>query len=38
LDYYQGTMALPMVAYCVDRETARRAVFLLAFLQDAEDK
>jgi len=37
-DYYRGTMASPMGAYCVDRETARRAVFLLGFLQDADDK
>jgi uncharacterized protein YecT (DUF1311 family) len=36
LDYFQGTMAAPMVANCVNRETGRRALFLLGFLQDAE--
>jgi uncharacterized protein YecT (DUF1311 family) len=30
--YYQGTMASPMAAACVNRETARRALFLLGFL------
>lgn len=35
-DYYQGTMASPMAAACVNRETARRALFLLGFL--VEDK
>jgi uncharacterized protein YecT (DUF1311 family) len=34
-DYYQGTMASPMAAYCVLRETARRAMFLKPFLEDA---
>jgi uncharacterized protein YecT (DUF1311 family) len=33
-DYYQGTMAIPMAAACVNRETARRALFLLGFLND----
>lgn len=37
-DYYQGTMASPMSASCVNRETARRALFLLGFLLDAEGK
>lgn len=36
-DYFQGTMASPMSAECVNKETARRALFLLGFLQDAED-
>ena len=27
-DYFQGTMANPMIAYCNNRETARRAIFL----------
>ncbi len=36
-DYYQGTMASPMAAACVNRETARRALFLVGFLF-AEDK
>ncbi|MBI1204813.1 MAG: DUF1311 domain-containing protein [Rhodopseudomonas sp.] len=31
-DFYQGTMASPMAASCVNRETARRALFLLGFL------
>lgn len=35
-DYYQGTMASPMGSYCVNKETARRALFLGAFLEDAE--
>jgi len=33
-DFYQGTMASPMAAACVNRETARRALFLLGFLYD----
>ena len=37
-DYYQGTMANPMIASCVNRETARRALFLLGFAFDAENK
>jgi uncharacterized protein YecT (DUF1311 family) len=37
-DYYQGTMASPMSAACVNRETARRALFLLGFVLDAENK
>jgi uncharacterized protein YecT (DUF1311 family) len=36
-DYYHGTMASPMAASCVNRETARRALFLLGFMLDAED-
>ncbi|WP_162826836.1 lysozyme inhibitor LprI family protein [Pseudolabrys taiwanensis] len=35
-DYFQGTMASPMAASCVNRETARRALFLLGFLVDAD--
>src|ERR1700731_3019665 len=27
-DYFQGTMANPMIAYCNNRETARHAIFL----------
>lgn len=34
-DYFQGTMASPMSAYCMVRETARRAMFLQKFLDDA---
>ncbi len=37
-DYFQGTMASPMAASCVNKETARRALFLLGFLDDAEGK
>jgi uncharacterized protein YecT (DUF1311 family) len=37
-DYYQGTMASPMGAYCMDRETARRALFLLDFTLDDDKK
>jgi uncharacterized protein YecT (DUF1311 family) len=37
-DYYQGTMAHPMRAECVNRQTAERALFLLGFLNDAEGK
>ena len=37
-DYYQGTMASPMAAACVNKETARRALFLLGFLLEADNK
>jgi uncharacterized protein YecT (DUF1311 family) len=37
-DYFQGTMATPMTAMCVTRETGRRALFLLGFLTDADSK
>jgi uncharacterized protein YecT (DUF1311 family) len=37
-DFFQGTMATPMSAGCVNRETARRAIFLLGFLLDTEAK
>jgi uncharacterized protein YecT (DUF1311 family) len=37
-DFYQGTMASPMTSSCVNRETARRALFLLGFLNEAEGK
>lgn len=33
-DYFQGTMANPMIAYCNNRETARRAIFLRVFAVD----
>jgi len=33
-DYYQGTMASPMTASCVNKETARRALFLYGFVYD----
>jgi uncharacterized protein YecT (DUF1311 family) len=37
-DFFQGTMATPMSAGCVNRETAQRALFLLGFLNEAEGK
>jgi uncharacterized protein YecT (DUF1311 family) len=37
-DYHQGTIAAPMGGLCQNRETARRALFLLGFLNDAEGR
>ena len=37
-DYFQGTMANPMIAYCNNRETARRAIFLRVFASDIADR
>jgi uncharacterized protein YecT (DUF1311 family) len=37
-DFFQGTMASPMTAFCENRETARRALFLLGFLDNAEGR
>jgi len=37
-DYFQGTMANPMIASCNNRETARRAIFLRAFATDIADR
>ena len=37
-DYFDGTMAYPMVAACLTRETGRQALFLLGFANDAEGK
>ncbi|HMF22310.1 MAG TPA: lysozyme inhibitor LprI family protein [Pseudolabrys sp.] len=37
-DYFEGSMANPMIAACEARETGRRALFLLGFLNDAEGK
>jgi uncharacterized protein YecT (DUF1311 family) len=37
-DFFQGTMASPMSAACMNREGARRALFLLGFLNDTEAK
>ena len=34
--YFQGSMAYPMMAYCDNEETARRAIFLLGFGVDAK--
>lgn len=33
-DYFQGSMANPMIANCENRETARRAIFLMGFADD----
>jgi uncharacterized protein YecT (DUF1311 family) len=33
-DYFDGTMANPMIADCMNRETARRAIFLKGFADD----
>jgi len=37
-DYFQGTMANPMIAYCNNRETARRAIFLRVFAADIAER
>ena len=37
-DYFQGAMANPMIAYCNNRETARRAIFLRVFAADIADR
>ncbi|MBI3701119.1 MAG: DUF1311 domain-containing protein [Afipia sp.] len=37
-DYFQGTMANPMIANCMNRETARRAVFLKGFADDLAER
>jgi uncharacterized protein YecT (DUF1311 family) len=37
-DYFQGTMANPMITYCNNRETARRAIFLRVFALDIADR
>ena len=37
-DYFQGTMANPMIAYCNNRETARRAIYLRVFAMDIADR
>jgi uncharacterized protein YecT (DUF1311 family) len=37
-DIFQGTMANPMIAACLTRETGRRALFLLPFLDDVAAK
>ena len=37
-DFFRGTMASPMNAFCNNRETARRALFLLGFLDNAEGR
>jgi uncharacterized protein YecT (DUF1311 family) len=35
-DFFQGTMANPMIASCKNKETARRALFLRLFVKDTE--
>jgi uncharacterized protein YecT (DUF1311 family) len=37
-DYFQGTMANPMIASCTNRETARRAILLRIFADDIADR
>jgi uncharacterized protein YecT (DUF1311 family) len=37
-DYYEGSMANPMIAACEAHETGRRALFLLGFVNDSEGK
>jgi|SRR5262245_35779927 len=37
-DFYQGTMASPMSAYCNLRETARRVMFLKFFLNESQGR
>ena len=37
-DYFQGTMANPTIAYCNNRETARRAIYLRVFATDIADR
>ena len=32
--YFEGTMANPMIAFCHNRESARRAIFLRIFAAD----
>ncbi len=37
-DYFQGSMANPMMAACASRATGMQALFLLGFADDAEGK
>jgi uncharacterized protein YecT (DUF1311 family) len=37
-DYFQGSMAYPMIANCMNRETARRAIYLRGFANDIADR
>ena len=37
-DFFRGTMASPMSAFWNNRETGRRALFLLGFLDNAEGR
>jgi uncharacterized protein YecT (DUF1311 family) len=37
-DFFQGTMANPMIAACTNSETARRAIFLRRFAVDVKER
>ena len=37
-DFFQGTMANPMIAACTNSETARRAIFLRRFAEDVKGR
>jgi len=37
-DFFEGTMANPMIANCLNRETGRRAVFLMGFADDLAER
>jgi uncharacterized protein YecT (DUF1311 family) len=37
-DYFQGTMANPMIAACLARETGRRALYLRGFADDVAER
>jgi uncharacterized protein YecT (DUF1311 family) len=37
-DYFQGTMANPMIASCQNREAARRAIYLQTFAIDVAQR
>ncbi len=37
-DYFEGSMANPMMAACVSRETGRHALFLRGFADDAAER
>jgi len=37
-DYFEGSMANPMIAACVSRETGRQALFLRGFADDAAER
>lgn len=37
-DYFEGSMANPMIAACLGRETGRRALYLRGFADDVEER
>jgi uncharacterized protein YecT (DUF1311 family) len=37
-DYFQGSMANPMIAACLSRATARQALYLRGFADDAAER